>query len=339
MQYQKQVSGSLKELAQKNVDFGGGLERLAAATDDEPDIFKTDIFAQMRNKLEDELEARALRIVLDHMRAAEAMIEAGVIPGNKEQGYVLRRLIRRATLQAKLANVDLQQKIETSVIVEEIEKFKKSLDKGLKLVGKISAFDLWQTYGFPKEITQELLKQQGADFDEAGFNRQFEQHQQKSRTASAGMFKGGLADQSETVTKLHTATHLLHAALRQVLGNHVRQEGSNITAERLRFDFAHPKPITEEEIRKIENLVNEKIKADLPVRKTIEDRKAALALGALAFFREKYADKVSVYTMGDFSRELCGGPHVDSTGVIGSVKIKKVESIGANIKRVYASLI
>lgn len=339
MQYQKQADGSLQELAQKNVDFGGGLERLTAATNDQPDIFKTDVFMEMRNKLENDLgDGPELRVVLDHMRAAEMMIEAGVIPGNKEQGYVLRRLIRRATLQAKLVNVDLRQKIDNTVIAEEIGKFKQSLDKGLKLVGKISPFDLWQSYGFPPEITAELLKQRGADFDEEVFKREFKQHQERSKTASAGRFKGGLADQSEAVTKLHTATHLLHAALRQTLGNHVRQEGSNITAERLRFDFAYDEDITQTQIKAVEKLINDKIGENLPVRQTFEDKDKALASGALAWFREKYPDRVSVYTMGDFSRELCGGPHVASTGAIGSVKIDKVQAIGRGRKRIYATV-
>ena len=339
MQYQKQADGSLQELAQKNVDFGGGLERLTAATNDQPDIFKTDVFMEMRNKLENDLgDGPELRVVLDHMRAAKMMIEAGVIPGNKEQGYVLRRLIRRATLQAKLVNVDLRQKIDNTVIAEEIGKFKQSLDKGLKLVGKISPFDLWQSYGFPPEITAELLKQRGADFDEEVFKREFKQHQERSKTASAGRFKGGLADQSEAVTKLHTATHLLHAALRQTLGNHVRQEGSNITAERLRFDFAYDEDITQTQIKAVEKLINDKIGENLPVRQTFEDKDKALASGALAWFREKYPDRVSVYTMGDFSRELCGGPHVASTGAIGSVKIDKVQAIGRGRKRIYATV-
>lgn len=339
MQYQKQADGSLRELVQKNVDFGGGLERLTAATNDQPDIFKTDVFMEMRNKLENDLgDGPELRVVLDHMRAAEMMIEAGVIPGNKEQGYVLRRLIRRATLQAKLVNVDLRQKIDNTVIAEEIGKFKQSLDKGLKLVGKISPFDLWQSYGFPPEITAELLKQRGADFDAEVFKREFKQHRERSKTASAGRFKGGLADQSEAVTKLHTATHLLHAALRQILGSHVRQEGSNITAERLRFDFAYDEDITPTQIKAVEKLINDKIGENLPVRQTFEDKDKALASGALAWFREKYPDRVSVYTMGDFSRELCGGPHVASTGTIGSVKIDKVQAIGRGRKRIYATV-
>ncbi|OGY17057.1 MAG: hypothetical protein A2784_04740 [Candidatus Chisholmbacteria bacterium RIFCSPHIGHO2_01_FULL_48_12] len=339
MQYQKQADGSLQELAQKNVDFGGGLERLTAAGSDEPDIFKIDIFMSMRKRLENDLgDSQVLRIVLDHMRAAEAIIEAGVIPSNKEQGYMLRRLIRRATLQAKLVNVNLGEKIDNPVIGEEIGKFKQTLSKGLKLVGKISPFDLWQSYGFPPEATQELLNQQGESVDWKKFERQKLKHQEKSRTAAAGKFAGGLADRSEAVTKLHTATHLLYAALRQTLGSHVRQEGSNITAERLRFDFSHPRAVTAEEIRAVENLINAKIKANLPVVKTIEDRDQALASGAVAFFREKYGDKVSVYTIGNFSRELCGGPHVTSTGTIGSVKIEKVQAIGSGRKRIYATV-
>lgn len=348
MQYQKQADGSLKEMAQKNVDFGGGLERLTAAINDEPDMFRTDVFAPLREAVGGNFDAseagqRGLRIVLDHVRAAGAMIEAGVGPGNKEQGYVLRRLIRRAALYAKLAGVDLGQQQVGEVIKEEIGKFEKTLAAGMKQIAAKQAvsgqemFDIYQTYGYPAELTQEYAKKLGIRVDLAGFEAAKKRHQEKSRSVGAGKFKGGLADQSEAVTKLHTATHLLHAALRQILGNHVRQEGSNITAERLRFDFFHPKPITQEEIKAVENLINAKIKENLPVEQSFEDKDKALASGVLAFFREKYGKKVSVYTMGDFSRELCGGPHVGYTGEVGSVKIDKVQTIGAGVKRIYAS--
>ena len=350
IQYQKQADGSFKELAQKNVDFGGGLERLMAVTSDEPDIFKTDMFAAMRQKVGDKFDEseagqRALRIVLDHLRAAGAMIEAGVIPGNKEQGYVLRRLIRRSALYAKLAGVDLGRQEVGGAVKEEVGKFEKTLAAGMKQITTKQAvsgqevFDIYQTYGYPAELTQEYAKKLGIRVDLSGFDAAKKRHQEQSRSVGAGKFKGGLADHSETVTKLHTATHLLHQALRQVLGGHVRQEGSNITAERLRFDFSHPEPMSAEQIKKVEGLINEKIGENLPVRQTIEDKDKALASGAVAFFREKYANRVSVYTIGEFSRELCGGPHVTATGMIGSVRIDKVQSIGAGLKRIYASLV
>ena len=233
-----------------------------------------------------------------------------------------------------------------------MNRFADSLDLGLKEIDKQStekidakfAFFLFQTYGFPFEITQELLAQKGKQIDRQDFDQEFKQHQQLSRTAAQGMFKGGLADHSEAVTKLHTATHLLHQALRQILGDHVHQQGSNITAQRLRFDFSYSKPLTPEEVKQVEDLINQKITANLPVHKTIEDKDKALKSGALAFFKEKYPHRVNVYTIGDpqgnwFSRELCGGPHVKSTGAIGSVRIDKDQSIGAGLRRIYASLV
>lgn len=356
MQYQKQASGSVKELSQKNVDFGGGLERLTAATNDNPDVFQIEIYKPIIEKIEKvsgkkyQDNSVQMRIISDHMRATTALIAGGVIPSNKLQGYVLRRLIRRAAIKMRSLKLDMSGKDfeeisgDKQVVAEEIDRFKKTLDKGLKLVGKISPFDLFQTYGFPPEITEELLRQKGADFDKEEFKKEFEKHKNLSRTASAGMFKGGLANHSVAVTKLHTATHLLHQALRQILGKHVRQEGSNITAERLRFDFSHPEPITDEQIIFLERLVNDKIKENLPVHHAIEDKDKAVKSGALAFFREKYGDKVSVYTIGKdaikdwWSKELCGGPHVKITGKIGSVRIDKVQSIGTFMKRIYASL-
>ncbi len=231
------------------------------------------------------------------------------------------------------------------IINDEMDRFEKTLVAGMKQIANKKSlsgkemFDIYQSYGYPLELTQEYAKSLGIKVDIAGFEEARREHQEKSRSVAAGKFKGGLADHSEVVLKLHTATHLLHQALRQILGREVRQEGSNITAERLRFDFSWDKPISQTEVRAVEKLVNEKIKENLPVVKTIEDRDAALASGALAFFREKYADRVSVYTIGNFSRELCGGPHVGATGEIGSVRIDKVESIGSNLKRIYASLV
>jgi len=223
-----------------------------------------------------------------------------------------------------------------------------TLNKGTKLLQSVkevdgkTAFDLFQTYGFPIEITLELLEEWKIPIErkklEEEFNEEMRKHQEKSRTASAGMFKGGLADNSEITTKYHTATHLLHAALRQVLGSHVHQVGSNITAERLRFDFTHPEKLTEEEIKEVEKIVNEKVIQNLPVEMRMMSLEEAKKIGALAFFEQKYGEKVKVYFIGDFSKEVCGGPHVPSTGEIGGIKIIKEESCGAGKRRIYAKL-
>jgi len=368
MEYEKQEDGSLKPLPKKNVDFGGGLERLAAATQDTPDIFQIDVFTDTIKTLEkvsskkynqDEEVDRSFRVIADHVRAAVSLANEGVFPSNKEQGYVSRRLIRRAIRWAKMININSSflkelisnKKISTVIEIEE-EKFRRTLDKGLKELNKLETkhtisgkdlFFLYQSYGFPLEMAYEELTQNKKsnlkyDILLKDFNRAKKAHQNKSRSASVGMFKGGLADKSEDTIKLHTATHLLHASLRKVVGDHVQQIGSNITADRLRFDFKHPEKLTALQIKKVETLINEKIKENLPVKKTIQSKDKALKSGALAFFRETYPDKVSVYTIGDFSKELCGGPHVNSTGKIGTVRIKKEESIGGGQRRIYAVL-
>ena len=353
LQYEKQTDGSVKPLPNKNVDFGGGLERITAAVNNEPDVFKTDIFQPMIAHLEKVTGKEyagsnrpPMRIIADHLRAATAMIKEGVEPSNKQQGYVLRRLIRRSAVKMRQLKGVLDTNDFPKEFHDEVTRFKTNLDRGLKEFDKLApdqmnelnAFNLLQTYGFPFEITAELFKQKGFDLDRRKFDKIFADHQKLSRTASAGMFKGGLADQSEITIKYHTATHLLQAALRQVLGQHVHQEGSNITSERLRFDFSHPQALSEAELKQVEELINQKIKDDLAVVKTIEDKDAALQSGAMAFFRENYPDKVSVYTIGDFSKELCGGPHVGSTAAIGGVKLIKQEAIGAGKRRVYAVL-
>jgi alanyl-tRNA synthetase len=232
-------------------------------------------------------------------------------------------------------------------LVQEEEKFKESLEKGLKEFQKIKAggeisgseaFNLYQTYGFPIEMTMELAKEQGLKVDEAGFRKKLEEHQELSRTASAGMFKGGLADASEETIKYHTAAHLMLAALRQVLGSHVTQKGSNITPERLRFDFSHPQKMTPEEIKKVEDIVNLQIQNDLPVNcaeMALEDAKAQ---GAMGVFESKYGEKVKVYSIGDFSKEICGGPHAEHSGVLGKFKIKKEEASSAGVRRIKAIL-
>lgn len=347
MQYEKQIDGSFKPLPKQNVDFGGGLERLAAACQNQSDIFQIDIFRTLMQAIKANSLADS-RLIADHLRAASAMLNEGILPSNKKQGYVLRRLIRRAAVKLDHPQTltDYLGLLKTTAVSRqilsgEITKFSHSLAIGKKVLAKAKkidealAFDIFQSYGLPFEVITTVTK---VKLSKDKFDALLKKHSQLSRTASAGMFKAGLADHSETVTKLHTATHLLHAALRQVLGSHVRQEGSNITSERLRFDFSHPQALTPAEISQVETLINQKIKDNLPVTKTILDKETALQSGALAFFKETYPDKVSVYSIGNFSKELCSGPHVDSTAKIGSVKIIKQESIGAGKRRLYAVL-
>jgi len=378
IQYEKGQDGNLVELPQKNVDFGGGLERISAALLGKPDLFQIDIFRPIIQEIEKETglsygkdieKDRSFRIVADHLRAASVVVEEGVTASNKLQGYVVRRLIRRgvfhlfllgakdlASSVLKIAEV-LWPKV-AGQLAEEAARFAKALARGTVILtkqaesnGKIDgkfAFDLYQTEGFPLELTLEILKEKGKEFTEnekKSFEKEFEKHKELSRTTSVGMFKGGLADSSEKVTKLHTATHLLHASLRKVLGEHVSQKGSNITAERLRFDFFHTQKLTDEEIKKIEDMVNENIKADLPVSFETKSLDEAIAQGALHFFGERYGKEVKVYTIGDpsaspgfpFSREICGGPHVSRTAEVGQVRIIKQEKVGAGMIRIYAT--
>ncbi|MGB6839206.1 MAG: alanine--tRNA ligase [Microgenomates group bacterium] len=363
IQYIKERDSSLKDLPQKNVDFGGGLERLSTAVNNKPDIFQIDLFKPIVKKIE-EVSGKSykgnevpMRVIADHMRASAALISNDVLPSNKLQGYVLRRLIRRSAikmrgLNGKLENSDLNlsEKGEIiDVIEEEVNRFRKTLEKGLREIDRLdhlggkSAFFLYETYGFPLELTEEIAKEKGQKIDKKVFKKEFEKHKKLSRTASAEMFKGGLADASEEVTQLHTATHLLHAALRKILGKDVQQKGSNITIERLRFDFSHSQKLTENEIKKVENLVNTQIKKDLPVDFEIKSLNVALKEGALAFFGEKYDQKVKIYTIGNpkgewFSKEVCGGPHVTRTGELGRVRIFKQDKIGSGLMRIYAKV-
>jgi alanyl-tRNA synthetase len=354
IQYEKQKDGSLKELPQKNVDFGGGWERITAAVNGTPDVFEGDIYKGNIERLvtitgkKYEENKKAMQVIADHMRAAGAIVAEGIVPSNKLQGYVLRRLIRRAAL--KMRNLksdftvsDFSQLTNKQEIIDEVAKFLVSLEKGLREIGKIKeidgkiAFDLYQSYGFPLELTEEIARDRGQDVDKEMFEKEFKKHKELSRTASAGMFKGGMIERSEDVVKLHTTTHLLHAALRKVLGEHVSQKGSNITAERLRFDFSHPQKLTEEELKKVEDLVNEQISKDIPVSLETKNLDVAIKSGALHFFAEKYGEKVKVYQIGDFSHEICGGPHVASTGMIGHVRIIKQEKVGSGTVRIYAT--
>lgn len=320
---------------------------------------------------------RSMRIIADHLRATTFAIGDGVIPSNVQGGYVIRRLIRRAIREAHRLGIDAPfcKKIALVVIGEfgnfyrELEmhkdkiifaieneeaKFRETLEKGMKELEKMmkegqmtgkKAFVLYSTYGFPVELTEEIVKERGGSIDKDAFRSEFEKHQERSRTASAGMFKGGLQDDSGESKKLHTATHLLHAALRNVLGEHVQQKGSNITPERLRFDFSHPEKMTNEEIKQVEDLVNDVIQRNLPVTCERMDVQQARDSGALGFFEEKYRDiegDLSVYQIGEdgsvFSKEICGGPHVDHTGELGSFKITKEEASSAGIRRIKAVL-
>ena len=388
IQYQKQEDGSLKELAQKNVDFGGGLERLTAATLDTTDVFQTDLYVpiiriieQTTTKNYKDIESKSdMRIIVDHLRAAIFLITQGVEPSNKMQGYVLRRLLRRVAVKMRaLESVTNQKDVKaiadavlsvydgiyfnkkelqdavSDTIGAELNRFTQTLDKGLREIQKVSqidgkiAFDLYQTYGFPLEITEELFREKGQ------FKREFEKHRELSRTASAGIFKGGLADHSEVVIKYHTATHLLHQALRDVLGPTVFQRGSNITTERLRFDFSFDRKMTDEEIKQVEDLVNQRIHEDLKVDHLIISLEEAKKMNAIGLFDEKYAIKVSIYGVGPeykldsdakdtrarggyYSLEFCGGPHVENTGVLGTFKIVKEEAVSAGVRRIKAVL-
>lgn len=322
----------------------------------------------------DDSHERSRRIIADHARAAVFMLADGVRPSNLDRGYVLRRLIRRAVRHGRLVGwsssslalvadklIDLfseayphlaaEREAVLTALREEEGRFGRTLQQGLrefeKLSGSLSPgatlegrfiFRLYDTYGFPLEMTQELADERGLILDVAGFEQALLTHQERSRTATAGTFKSGLADHGEMTVKYHTATHLLHQALRTVLGEHVQQRGSNITPERLRFDFSHPERLTDEERRQVEELVNEQIAANLPVSVQEMPFTEAQQKGALAFFGERYPDVVTVYSVGDFSREVCTGPHVESTGRLGHFKIVKEESAGAGIRRIKALL-
>lgn len=326
-------------------------------------------------KLNEKEKVRAQRIIVDHIKAATWMVADGVEPSNTERGYILRRLIRRAVRQARLLGIedgftqevsrvalsqfmtiydrlstDAERIIET--IHKEEVKFNKTINNGLKQFEKsvgennaisgVEAFRLYETYGFPIEITQELASERGISVDVEAFNEAMKQHRELSQTASRGMFKGGLADASDESTKLHTATHLLLAALYKIAGDHIYQKGSNITPDRLRLDFPNAEKLTPEQIQEIENMVNDQIKKDLPITMVEMSKADALAKVPYAAFADKYGDIVKVYTIGDesapFSIEICNGPHVERTGLLGKFKITKQENVGAGIKRIKAEL-
>lgn len=372
MEYNKTKEG-LIPLKQKNVDTGMGLERIVTVSQNKNSVYDTDIFENTMNKInelskEDNIISK--RIVADHLRAASMLINDGTRPSNVDQGYILRRLIRRSLRHMRKLEIDysLTKEIVQSIILdlenqmgtiekdlilqtilEEANKFSKTLNKGLKklneeinnakdsLSGEI-VFRLYDTYGFPPEVTEEIAKEHNLKADMETFNNLFKNHQEKSRQASTAKFKGGLKSTGEIETKYHTATHLLNQALKEVLGDHIHQKGSNITEERLRFDFSHPEKVSKEDLKKVEDIVNQKIKEDLPVTYKVMSKEEAVSSGAEAMFIDKYGDEVKVYSIGDFSKEICGGPHVKSTKELGHFKIKKEESSSSGVRRIKAIL-
>ena len=384
MQYNHEPDGTFKPLKNKNVDTGLGVERVTAILEGYTDNYKSSVWRDIIEKIEeisglkyDEQNSKAMRIIADHIRAVVMIAgdDAGIKPSNTDQGYILRRLIRRIIRYAKKLNIDINSNWEqelAEIIIEkyskyysELErnkevilqvlkdekiKFSRTLEKGLKEfekaikliegteINKDIAFKLYDTYGFPIELTEELAKEQGLTVDTEGFKQKFAEHQEKSREGANQKFKGGLASTGEMETKYHTATHLLNAALKKVLGPHVHQKGSNITAERMRFDFSHSSKMTDEEKQKTEDLVNEYIKMAIPVEKLEMKKEDAIAQGAEAMFLDKYGDIVSVYKIGDISMELCGGPHVHNTSELGHFKIKKEEASSAGVRRIKAIL-
>ena len=379
MEFYKDENGKYSKLKQHNVDTGLGLERMTMLLEGKETPFETELFAPIMDKLVelqkvDNIASR--RIVAEHLRSSMMIICDGGRPSNVDRGYILRRLIRRMVRHMNKLQISLDElstlidinvenlkemypALETNketiknVILEEKDKFVKTLEKGekefAKEVGQVKeqgenivpgkiVFRLYDTYGFPPEVTEELATENGMKIDKEGFDKLFKEHQEKSRAGSEQKFKGGLASTGEMETKYHTATHLLNAALKQVLGSHVHQRGSNITAERMRFDFSHPAKMTDEEKQKTEDLVNEWITEAIPVEHLEMKKDDAIKMGAEAMFIEKYGDIVSVYKIGDVSIELCGGPHVSNTSELGHFKIKKEESSSSGIRRIKAIL-
>jgi|SRR3989338_3468454 len=388
MEYFCDKNGGLTPLPQKGVDVGWGFERITMISQGKTNIFEIDLLQPIAVLVPPEFNARMKRVVTDHSRAVAFLVTDGVRPSNKEQGYVLRRLMRRVItyfyitlpvdkrlaksfihrsdvtvmhdIFAKIIEIygEYYPELSASVIIYEFdrekEKFEKTLAHGLKelkrmeAVNSESAFKLYESYGLPFEIIQELGKEKATGLTRDGFEKEFKKHQEISRAGAKKKFGGhgllldtgelkvGNQGELKKATRLHTATHLLHASLRKILGEEVRQQGSDITAERLRFDFTFPRKLTPEELKQVEDMVNDAIKKELPVVKTEMSYEDAIKSGALAFFREKYPERVNVYSINDFSKELCGGPHVSNTSEIGKFKITKEESISAGIRRIRA---
>ena len=379
MEFYKDLEGNVTELPKKNVDTGMGLERVAAVLEGVDDNYMSSVWKDIIELIENisnltyKGNEQQFRIIADHMRTA-VFISAdpsGIKPSNTDQGYILRRLIRRAIRHAKKLNIDINSNFEEqianlimdkydkyyqelkdnrNIVLEVLKnekiKFNRTLEKGLKEFEKvatnnidgITAFHLFDTYGFPIELTEELANERGLTVDIEGFKEKFKAHQELSRTASAGKFKGGLAGNNEIETKYHTATHLLNAALKVVINNDVHQKGSNITDERMRFDFSCDHKLTDEEKIKVENLVNEWIKQGLEVKVEEMNKEEAIKSGAECMFIEKYPDIVTVYSLGEVSKELCGGPHVKNTSELGKFIIKKEEASSAGVRRIKAVL-
>ena len=385
MQYNKTAEGKYEPLAQKNVDTGMGLERTVATLQGVPSVYDTDAFTgilsriaelSVKNYKDSEETKKAFRIIADHMRTATFMLgdPRGVTPSNVDQGYILRRIIRRAlryAMQMGMPEMSLS-KVAAAVIdtygevypelntnrdriVNELDaeekKFQRTLSQGTKeferikgsfadgRIDGVTAFHLFDTFGFPIEFTEELARENGLTVDMQGFKAAFAEHQAKSKAGAEQKFKGGLADNSEATTRLHSATHLLQAALRKVLKDDtVSQRGSNITAERLRFDFSFPRKVTPEELREVEKLVNEAIAADVEITCEEMPIAEAKARGAIGLFENKYGEMVKVYTMGEYSCEMCGGPHASRTGELGTFKIKKEEASSSGVRRIKAVL-
>lgn len=386
MQYRREEDGNFSPLKQKNVDFGGGLERIAAAKLDTPDVFKNSLFLPIIEKLETlsgkkyESNLVSMRVIADHLRAAIFLGVDGAVPSNKEQGYVMRRLIRRAVryafdlgieqnfleeivpVIASMYREDYPEVKENEsevirVLVKEEKVFRQTLRKGLRELEKLSKdkitgkeiFTLYDTYGFPAELSVEEVFKREYDLEENWrdtFDQEMTLQKERSKTAAKGVFKGGLAGHDPIHIKYHTLTHMMYQAIRMVLGTDIMQHGSNITAERLRFDFNYPRKVTKEELDEIERIVNEKVKEDLPVSFKEYDTKEAFKLGAIGAFGDRYGDTVKVYQIGPddnrFSFEICGGPHVSHTGEIAEggkiFKIKKEGSSSAGIRRIKAVL-
>ena len=376
MQYYKDKNG-YRPLEQKNVDTGLGLERVTMLLQGKETPFDTEIFKPTMDKIKElskNYNVSSARIISDHVRTSLMLMVDGVRPSNVDQGYILRRLIRRLVRHLRKLEIDFSEletiantmidsinnmypELEDSrdIIIKELlkekDKFVTTLEKGekefLKHIDEVKSeeipgelvFRLYDTYGFPPEITEELAKEHNKTVNMNEFKKLFEKHQELSRAGSTQKFKGGMADQNEKTIAYHTATHLLHKALQIVLGEHATQSGSNITEERLRFDFKHPEKLTKEQLAEVEKIVNEQIKRDLPVTCEEMSLEEAQKSGAIGLFTNKYGDKVKVYTIGDFSKEICGGPHVERTGNMGTFKIIKEEASSAGVRRIKAVLV
>lgn len=381
MQYNKMEDGTYRLLDRKNVDTGMGVERTAAMLQGVSTVYDTEAFKPLIEKIKglskrdtfSDSDNILIRVIADHVKSAVMIMadDRQISPSNVEQGYIVRRLLRKAihsgdrlgiapSFMNELAEIVIgmfegvydevvrNRKFIMENLTGEEAKFRRTLGKALRKFDRIleengevtgrDAFLLFTSFGLPLEMTKELAEERGSIIDMNEFRKQFDEHREISRTATEGKFKGGLADHSDKITKLHTATHLLQAALRRVLGDAVQQNGSNITQERLRFDFTFPRKMTPEEIQRVENIVNEVITNGLAVEHSFMPYDEAIAQGALAFFKENYGEVVSVYSVAGFSMELCGGPHVENTGVLGKFRIIKQEKIGAGILRVKAVL-